>query len=53
METGIKLPPYASVVHKAIKRHAGLSSFDDEPVWDEVAAIVKALRRAGYSVIKE
>ncbi len=47
------MQPSSQVIHNAIKRHAGLSDFDDEAIADEVFAIRKALRRAGYSIINE
>lgn len=40
------------VIHDAIKRHAGLSDFDDEPIGWEVEAILKALKQNGYKVVE-
>ena len=41
-----------SVIHKAIKKHAGLSDFDDDGIRYEVKAILRALKRSGYSLVK-
>lgn len=48
-QTGESLVTFKSVIHKAIKRHAGLSAFDDEIIADEVEAICESLRKAGYT----
>jgi hypothetical protein len=39
-----------TVIHNAIKRHAGLSDWDDEGIADEVKAILRALKAKGYSI---
>jgi hypothetical protein len=38
-------PTIRQVLHKTIKRHAGLSDWDDEPIAEEVTAILRALKR--------
>lgn len=35
------------IIHQAIKKHAGLSDFDDEAIRAEVKAIRKALNKHG------
>ena len=37
-------------IHNAIKKHAGLSDWDDGGIAYEVKAIVKALKREGFVV---
>jgi hypothetical protein len=39
------------VIHKAIKKHAGLSDFDDEGVAYEVEAILHALKCNGFKIV--
>lgn len=36
---------FEKVIFNAIKKHAGLSDFDDEAVVEEVKSIMKALRK--------
>lgn len=37
-------------IHKAIKKHAGLSDWDDWGIFDEVDAILRALGREGFVI---
>jgi hypothetical protein len=36
------------IIHNAIKRHAGLSDWDDKGIAYEVEAILRALARKGF-----
>ena len=42
-----------SVIHKAICKHAGLTEFDHEAVDYEVNAILKALKKKGFVIVKK
>lgn len=35
-------------IHRAIKRHAGLSDWDDDGIAEEVKVIIRALRRGDF-----
>lgn len=49
----MRIPGYVrATIHRAIKRHAGLSDFDDEGIEAEVKAICRALEKEGYEVKK-
>lgn len=41
-----------SVIHNAIKRHAGLSDFDDEDIAAEVSSIFRALQCNGFAIVR-
>lgn len=48
-----KTPPDISeVIHKAIKRHAGLSDWDDEWVAEEVGVILRASKAKPLSTMQ-
>lgn len=40
-------------IHDAIKRHAGLSDWDDDAIAEEVTAILNALNRAGFQILEK
>lgn len=42
----------SEVLHKAIKKHAGLSDFDDAAIWAEVEAIEKELAKHRYKIVE-
>jgi len=43
----------SETIHKAIKKHAGLSDFDDDAISEEVRAILRALDKADFNIIKK
>jgi hypothetical protein len=46
------LKTFSETVHKAIKKHGGLSDWDDDAIAYEVEAIVRAVKRAGFVITK-
>jgi len=49
----MKTSEIKEVVAKAIIKHAGLSDWDVGPVYEEVNAIFRALKRKGLKIVKE